>query len=710
MPGASSVRSPRLGKHARPISGERASPQLLSTGKTRERTIADVAVSLAPGWRCEDIFAWPPDGFAFSAAVLSESGAYRLVVSPPSGRRWPPPKDFGDELWQDAVQRWAVEWATWAVSRRPGLRRPEALRRLVSIVRDSRGLPLSHLDEPENWETLVALLTLHAMADEAAHGLGVDRSPEAFHVRASALLLQNGTMSRFAGTRARVLPKSSLPRTGMTIRSLSRYLGLDRSETEVRWYDSDASRAASAFTLLLIPYPAQVWPLDFCSIPGPLDNMDPDLFGFFEFAPHRSLEVEAVVRVVEAGQAQVGGVDAVVLPESVLRPEEADHLRRSLHAIGVPHLVAGVRERAITPHGFGRNYAYVTGTRDGESWAEVQHKHHRWSLDDPQIHQYQLQRRLPPGRRWWEAIGIERRSLMFVTIDEFLTLCPLICEDLAQPDPVASIIRQVGPSLVIGLLLDGPQLAERWSARYASVFADDPGCAVLTLTSLGMAQRSRPPGFLPSRSVALWKDAHSGLRELSLDEGAAALAVMAAVDHQFAMTADGRSVATAQLLLEDVRQVTVSRNRNVGKGRRPSSGVDRKVGAAERPPGGSRIARAKPMIPSPDVRSDDAVYVCDLNTRIVSWNRALEKLTGISTARAVGRQCRDVICGTNDAGSRVCLENCVVAERARRGRPLACPPLLVKTKTGARRLAISTVIVREGPEPLVVHLVRERDS
>ncbi|HEX4936576.1 MAG TPA: hypothetical protein VFV33_25520, partial [Gemmatimonadaceae bacterium] len=48
----------------------------------RERTIADVAQSLAPGWRCEDIFAWPPDGFAFSAAVLSESGAYRLIVSP----------------------------------------------------------------------------------------------------------------------------------------------------------------------------------------------------------------------------------------------------------------------------------------------------------------------------------------------------------------------------------------------------------------------------------------------------------------------------------------------------------------------------------------------------------------------------------------------------------------------------------------------------
>jgi PAS domain-containing protein len=277
---------------------------------------------------------------------------------------------------------------------------------------------------------------------------------------------------------------------------------------------------------------------------------------------------------------------------------------------------------------------------------------------------------------------------------------------------VASIIRQVGPSLVIGLLLDGPQLAERWPARYASVFADDPGCAVLTLTSLGMAQRSRPPGFSPSRSVALWKDAHSGVRELSLDEGASALAVMTAVHHRFAMTADGRSVATAQLLLEDIQQIAVPRRNSGDRGRRASSGRDGNVGADGSRGSSARIARAKPMIPSPDVRSDDAVYVCDLNTRIVSWNRALEKLTGISAGQAVGRRCRDVICGmsTNDRGSRVCVENCAVAERAKRGRPLSCPPMLVKTDVGVRSLAISTLIVREGPEPLVVHPVRERHS
>ena len=689
----------------------RSPPPSSGTAMVRERTIADVGLSLAPGWRCDEIFAWPPDGFAFSAAVLSESGAYRLIVSPPHGRRWPP-RGIGDWSWEEAVRRWAVEWAAWAVARRPGLKRPEALSRFTSTVRASRQIPLARLDEPENWETLVALLTLHAMADEASTGLGVDRSAkDSYHVWAKELLHDTGTLSRLAAARARVLPKSSLPPTGITIRSLSRYLGLDRSETEVRWHHSDAALSArSRFTLLLVPCPAHISPSDFRAVCGPLDNMDPDQFGFFEFAPRRSLDVDAMLRVVDAGQTAAGGVDAVVLPESVLQLEEADHLRRTLHAFGVPHVVAGVRERAGTPHGLGRNYAYVTGTRDGASWAEVQHKHHRWSLDDKQIRQYHLERRLDPGRRWWEAIGVERRSLMFVTIDEFLTVCPLICEDLAQPDPVASIIREVGPSLVIGLLLDGPQLAERWPARYASVFADDPGCAVLTLTSLGMAQRSLPPGFAPSRSVALWKDAYSGIRELSLDEGAAGLAVTATFHHRFAMTADGRSVPAAQLILEDVRQIRATPAVDAGRRRRPSARARSRL-VANQVRGTPREAVATtPIVASPDVRSDDAVYVCDRETRIVSWNRALEKLTGIPASRAIGRHCSDVIRGTNESGGRVCHENCVVSQRAMRGRPLRCPPLIVETKRGSTKIDISTLIVREGAEPLVVHIAREGHS
>jgi hypothetical protein len=138
------------------------------------------------------------------------------------------------------------------------------------------------------------------------------------------------------------------------------------------------------------------------------------------------------------------------------------------------------------------------GVSVGGQWTHIQQsKHHRWSLDDAQISQYHLAGALHPHIRWWEAIEVPRRSVQFVELGGRITLTSLICEDLAQTDEVAGVIRVVGPTMVVTPLLDGPQLSSRWGARYAGVLADDPGSAVLTLTSLGMAQRSRPPGHDP---------------------------------------------------------------------------------------------------------------------------------------------------------------------------------------------------------------------
>ena len=78
-----------------------------------------------------------------------------------------------------------------------------------------------------------------------------------------------------------------------------------------------------------------------------------------------------------------------------------------------------------------------------------------------------------------------------------------VCQDLAAIDDVAELVRSVGPTVIYTPLLDGPQLSSRWSARYASVLADDPGSAVLTLTSYGMVQRSRPHGRDSSPVVGL---------------------------------------------------------------------------------------------------------------------------------------------------------------------------------------------------------------
>jgi hypothetical protein len=47
------------------------------------------------------------------------------------------------------------------------------------------------------------------------------------------------------------------------------------------------------------------------------------------------------------------------------------------------------------------------------------------------------------------------------------------------------------------LLLDGPQLGSRWTARHASVVADDPGSAAITLTSYGMVRAAGPRATSP---------------------------------------------------------------------------------------------------------------------------------------------------------------------------------------------------------------------
>jgi len=64
--------------------------------------------------------------------------------------------------------------------------------------------------------------------------------------------------------------------------------------------------------------------------------------------------------------------------------------------------------------------------------------------------------------------------------------------------------------------MDGPQLPNRWPGRYATVLAEDPGSAVLTLTNLGMIERSALPN-VPNRAVVgLWKDRHGDPKELIL--------------------------------------------------------------------------------------------------------------------------------------------------------------------------------------------------
>jgi hypothetical protein len=89
--------------------------------------------------------------------------------------------------------------------------------------------------------------------------------------------------------------------------------------------------------------------------------------------------------------------------------------------------------------------------------------------------------------------------------------------------------------------MDGAQMERRWPGRYATVLADDPGSAVLTLTSLGLIRRSNMPSEKGPRLIALWKDSQSSAVELELPEGAHSLLLTLSPRKETNYTADGRS-------------------------------------------------------------------------------------------------------------------------------------------------------------------------
>lgn len=193
-----------------------------------------------------------------------------------------------------------------------------------------------------------------------------------------------------------------------------------------------------------------------------------------------------------------------------------------------------------------------------------QYKHHRWKLDKPQIKQYGLSRILDTkdDKNWWESIKIPKRRVSFLNVGSQITISNLICEDLARQDPIADLIRHVGPSLVVTLLMDGPQLKSRWSSRYANILSDDPGSSVITLTSWGMVKRHSSAYGLMTRVVALWSESNGPLREIELAEGAEAILLTLRLDDKYERTADGREERkpTSVLRLDDVVQIYPSKN------------------------------------------------------------------------------------------------------------------------------------------------------
>jgi hypothetical protein len=313
---------------------------------------------------------------------------------------------------------------------------------------------------------------------------------------------------------------------------------------------------------LLLPWPTSVATDDFQEVsPGVVryDGSEPP--GYFRYAPQVSDDPERFAgrlkQALASAREQAGVIDAIVFPELALtEPQYYAAERVAFEARCI--LICGLRQAGAGLGDWDANLSVLQAAgavRGSEPEVDpkdpllsslrlFQAKHHRWYLDRAQIVNYQLGGRLSASRGGWEHIDLPHRVLHFVTLNA-TTWTVLVCEDLARQDPAADLIRAVGPNLLIALLMDGPQLSGRWPARYASVLAEDPGTSVLTLTSLGMAERSRPiiqsgQRAEPSRVIALWRDAVAGEIEIALD--ACDDACVLTLEHQLRTEycADGR--------------------------------------------------------------------------------------------------------------------------------------------------------------------------
>ncbi|OFW52592.1 MAG: hypothetical protein A2V75_00400, partial [Actinobacteria bacterium RBG_16_70_17] len=522
------------------------------------RTIGSVVESLVPASQWDAMPEWPPDVFALTALLLKETEAFLLVVSPPAGKVWPPTSG-----WAAMVREVGRDWA--ARLGPPAEALPHLLVESWHTLEQASEVPLDELSQGGCWDVCLAVLTLHALADEACAGLGTSRRRVAgsFESRAWQRLRETGSLSRLPTGRVKIVPKTHLTLGGINLRSVSRHLAAYTSHVEVTWGQARANGAGrsgeprSTYSVLLIPWPREVRSADFQRVGGPLLEMDRTGFGFFEFHPHQPLDLAYVEAALQGAARRTPSVDLMLLPEAAVLPAELGQLEELAAKYGVVSLTTGVREPAPSATSLGRSYAHMGLWSEGR-WQRVQvDKHHRWGLDANQIRQYHLSGALPPGRLWWEAIQIPRRRLHILDMEGVGPIAVLICEDLARLDAVADVLRFVGPTLVLALLLDGPQLGTRWSSRYASVLADDPGAAVLTLTSLGMAKRSRPAGHRPSRTIALWKDPNRGLHEIEMGRGALAVLLTLGKQASTAWTADGRGHedGAPRLVLQSATQI-----------------------------------------------------------------------------------------------------------------------------------------------------------
>src|SRR5262249_37466209 len=181
----------------------------------------------------DELLEWPPDLFALIDVILERSEAYRFLLSPPAGVEWPPRRL---PRCSNAFEEAGREWSAWVEDQSGPI--PDPLAEEWAVFRERADVPLKDLAEGRDWRMCEALLTLHAIADEACAGLGIalDRSDGKgclYRARGRELLARTGSLARIQSHCLRVLPKARTPPKGTSLRAFSRYVCVQSPGVEV---------------------------------------------------------------------------------------------------------------------------------------------------------------------------------------------------------------------------------------------------------------------------------------------------------------------------------------------------------------------------------------------------------------------------------------------------------------------------------------------
>jgi len=472
---------------------------------------------------------WPPDLFAISTYLLEMAGAYHHLT--PGGQAVGRTANF--ELIFSKAQRTEIKKAAEEWRKEPSYL-PDlvtsAWNEVITATRSVGSGRTENKDQlPEWWRSA---LWLAAYADETCLHLGhagaragaaawvvdpmeaiVFSDEEDEQADATHVPVTEGPFSFCLAASPdilAVLPKSKTPHIGCTVRSMSQNLALMPSAGTMQgsWQQVPVgqlgSPSQSRFNCLFIPFPYSIEPTWFKTEAGGRD------WKWFEleqgWLPEQGEPFPEFLQFIDAliertKVAEPGNdIHGLLFPEYALRWDIYDSL--VTHVLeNHPNIQFIISGSSSNCEGDTGNYVLTTqlidrdkgGVSKRTGFTTSRAKHHRWQINPYQIQQYCLE----PGFKdtdkaqvYWEKIPLPRRQLHVNQFRNQSVLSTLICEDLARAEPVHQYIRAVGPNIIFVLLMDGAQLENRWAARYALGLAEDPGSAVITLTSRALVSLS----------------------------------------------------------------------------------------------------------------------------------------------------------------------------------------------------------------------------